>query len=174
MNTRSAEKNHPFFMKAALAQAEAALARGEFPVGCVIADGLRIVAKGSRQGSTGPHPNEIDHAEMMALRHLGELGEARDPAGLVLYTTLEPCLMCYGAVLLSGISEIVYAYEDVMGGSTRCHLGELPPLYADRQVVLTPGVQRRESLALFQRFFDNPDNAYWRGSPLADYTLHQT
>jgi tRNA(adenine34) deaminase len=174
MHANATEKDHPFFMTAAVAQAKDALGRGEFPVGCVIVDGPRIVARGSRHGSTGPHPNEIDHAEMMALRHLGELDEASDPAGLVLYTTLEPCLMCYGAILLSGISQIVYAYEDVMGGGTGCLLGELPPLYANRHVVLTPGVRRRESLALFQRFFKSPENAYWRGSPLADYTLRQT
>ncbi|MFH1981248.1 MAG: nucleoside deaminase [Pseudomonadota bacterium] len=173
MPHRFTQQEYHYFMDKALFEAESALRRGDFPVGCVITDGKDIVASGSREGSTGQRPNEIDHAEIMALRRLGALSEAVDPSGLALFCTLEPCLMCYGAILLSGISEIVYAYEDVMGGGTGCHLGALPPLYAQRQIIIAAGVRRKESLVLFQAFFGNPDNDYWRASYLADYTLGQ-
>lgn len=161
------------FMDKALVEAESALRRGDFPVGCVITDGKRIVASGSREGSSGRRPNELDHAEIMALRRLDQLGEALDPTGLTLFCTMEPCLMCYGAILLSGIPEIVFAYEDAMGGGTGCALDRLPPLYAQRRMIITAGVRRKESLALFKTFFDNPDNGYWQASHLAAYTLGQ-
>lgn len=165
---------YDMFMDRALDEAAAALARGDFPVGCVISDGERVVASGSRRGSTGLRPNELDHAEMMALRHLDGRGAALEPAQLTLFCTLEPCLMCFGAILLSGIREIVYAYEDAMGGGTGCDLGVLTPLYAGRRITVTPGIRRRQSLRLFQQFFNTPANGYWRDSYLAAYTLSQS
>ena len=58
------------FMREALREAQGALDRGEFPVGCVIVRGHRIVASGARRGTQSGRPNEIDHAEMVALTRL--------------------------------------------------------------------------------------------------------
>jgi tRNA(adenine34) deaminase len=82
-------------------------------------------------------------------------------------------MMCLGAMILSGISEIVYAYEDIMGGGTNCDLTKLTPLYKDCRISIVPNVLRQESLELFKAFFKNPKNSYWRGSLLAGYTLSQ-
>ena len=79
--------------------------------------------------------------------------------------------MCFGAILISGIRRIVFAYEDVMGGGTRCDLSRMPPLYGSRPVHLVPHVLRDKSLFLFKSFFSNPDNTYWKDSLLAAYTL---
>jgi tRNA(adenine34) deaminase len=68
---------------------------------------------------------------------------------------------------------VVWAYEDAMGGGTRCDRSTLPPLYRDRRITVVPRVLRGRSLALFQTFFRNPDNGYWAGSLLAEYTLAQ-
>ena len=73
--------------------------------------------------------------------------------------------------MLSGISEIVYAYEDVMGGGTRCDFTKLPSLYKNHRISIVPNILRKESLQLFKAFFENPENSYWRGSLLAKYTL---
>ncbi len=164
-----------FFMAKALKQAEIALSAGEFPVGCVIADHENVLASGFRQKSAGDRPNELDHAEIKALRRLMETNISRDRGELelALYVTMEPCLMCFGAILLAGIQKIVYAYEDVMGGGTRCRLADLPSLYADARVKIVPHVLRPESLALFKTFFTNPGNTYWKNSQLAIYTLSQ-
>ena len=86
---------------------------------------------------------------------------------------MEPCLMCFGALLIAGIGEIVYAYEDVMGGGTHCDLSQLPKLYSSNPASIVPGIMRAESLALFKTFFSSPDNAYWKNSQLAAYTLAQ-
>ncbi|MGD9017080.1 MAG: nucleoside deaminase [Desulfobacterales bacterium] len=162
-------------MNQALAQAESALDRGEFPVGCVIVHRERILVTGSRHGTSvqSDGMNETDHAEMIALRAL-DRGLTMPPREeMILYSTMEPCLMCFAAILLSRIGRIVYAFEDVMGGGTGVELGGLSPLYRDAHVSVTGGVLRGESLRLFKAFFSDPRNGYWRGSLLERYTLSQ-
>lgn len=164
---------HEPFMREALSLAKDALKRGDFPVGCLLVlDGERV-ASGARSGSANTHPNELDHAEMAALRNLDPALPMKDRGRLTAYCTMEPCLMCFGALLIHGVRRIVYAYEDIMGGATRCDLSTLPSLYRDRKIAIVDHVLRKESLALFQTFFRNPGNAYWRGSRLAEYTLDQ-
>ena len=81
--------------------------------------------------------------------------------------------MCFSALILHGIAEIVYSYEDVMGGGASCDRSCLRPLYRDSRIRIHPGVRRAESLALFKTFFSDPSHSYWRGSYLAEYTLKQ-
>ena len=158
-------------MRKALVEAQKALATGEFPVGCVLAHPQGVLATGSRQNSSASVVNEIDHAEIVALRRLARLKHKPNANDITLYCTMEPCLMCFGAILLAGIGKIVYAYEDVMGGGLKCELQTLAPLYRNHPIEITANVLRKESLALFKTFFENPNNGYWRGSLLAEYTL---
>ncbi|MDD3814845.1 MAG: nucleoside deaminase [Desulfocapsaceae bacterium] len=163
-------------MKLALAQAEEALKQGEFPVGCVLTHKGAVIASGQRAHSCSRgngQVNEMDHAEMLALRAFLDMKLAIVPEEVVVYATMEPCLMCFSTMILNGIRKIVYAYEDVMGGGTNLPLTVLNPLYATMEVKVVPSVLRQESLALFQQFFRNPDNPYWKGSLLANYTLKQ-
>ena len=162
-----------YFMRQALSEARRALEAGEFPVGCAVVYQGRVITSSARQGSRLKHPSEIDHAEMVALRQLATLGEDIAPEDLVVYSTMEPCLMCFAALTLSRIGRVVYAYEDVMGGGTDCDMASLPPLYRELKPVVLGGVLRAESLALFQTFFTDPANAYWQGSLLATYTTRQ-
>ena len=159
-------------MQKALEQAANALQNGEFPVGCVIVHEDRIVAVGSRENSAGL-PNEMDHAEIIALRSLLNSGFAKDPAELVVYSTMEPCLMCFSTLIVNGIRTIVYAYEDAMGGGTDVSLRDLKPFYKDLAISIIPHVMRKESLELFARFFQRKDNLYLHDSFLAHYTLEQ-
>ena len=164
---------YQFFMEQALDQARQALGEGEFPVGCVIVYNNNVIASGTRRGSRGENINEVDHAEMLALRRLARINEDIDHKELTLFCTLEPCLMCYGAILLSRIGELVYAYEDVMGGATREDTILTGPLYDSTGISIARGIMRYESLVLLKSFFSDPANAYWKGSVLAKYTLDQ-
>jgi tRNA(adenine34) deaminase len=165
--------DYEHFMKKALEQAEKALDAGEFPVGCVLVHQNRILATGARKGTIGNLPNEIDHAEMIALKRLAGMDINTSKKKIVLFTTMEPCLMCLGAIILGSISEVVYAYEDVMGGGTNCDLTKLPSLYTNNPISIVPHILRQQSLELFKTFFQNPVNSYWQGSLLAEYTLGQ-
>jgi len=160
---------HAHFMEQALDQARTALRAGEFPVGCVLVLDGEVVARGRRRNSSGGRANEIDHAEVVTLRRLLAERPGVDCGRLVVYSTMEPCLMCYATMLLSGIRSFVYGYEDVMGGATGLALETLTPLYADMRVSVVPGVLRGQCLSLFRSFFQTHD--YWAGSLLADYTL---
>lgn len=166
-------ENHQKFMHLALTEARQALTAGDFPVGCVLVRNGEVVARGRRINSRGSTANELDHAEMLALRELGYRQPLPVPGGVTAYCTMEPCLMCFAALLLNGIREIVFAYEDVMGGGTSFDLARITPLYRHMEVAVIPNVLREESLALFRQFFTDPTNAYWQGSHLAEYTLAQ-
>jgi tRNA(adenine34) deaminase len=157
-------------MQEALDLARSALERDEFPVGCVMVYKGKVVASGARRGTRKKIPSELDHAEIIALRELETLTEPIDRKRITVYSTMEPCLMCYGALLISGIEKIVYAYEDAMGGGTACDRTQLPDLYKFSGVEIVAGICRRESLALFKAYFSRPGMDYWKGSLLAEYT----
>jgi len=167
-------ETHEHYMQIALELARSALDRDEFPVGCIMVYAGRIIARGERTGTRRAVPSEIDHAEMIALRRMESLTEPIDRKQITVYATLEPCLMCFGALLISGIGTLVYAYEDAMGGGTACDRTRLPALYRDNDLRIIPHVGRAESLGLFQDFFSRPHIDYWRDSRLEAYTLAQS
>jgi len=166
--------DHEHFMRLALDEAGQALQSNEFPVGCVIAANDTILTRGHRLNSNAAdNVNEMDHAEIVALRQLLNDYPDTDHGSLTVYSTMEPCLMCYATLLLNGIRTIVYGYEDAMGGGTGLQLEQLAPLYRQMRVTIVPHILRQESLRLFKSFFTNPDNSYWQDSMLAEYTLAQ-
>ena len=165
--------DHKNFMQKALGEANKALAAGEFPVGCVMVLEDKIISKGRRINSKAPNDNELDHAEIVTLRELFAQHPEIDRSEIVVYSTMEPCLMCYVTLLLNGIRKIVYGYEDIMGGGTNLDLQTLKPLYREMSVEINPHILRRESLELFDAFFADQDNTYWKDSPLARYTVAQ-
>ena len=173
MSSNSSSSKDTAFMRCALELARTALAEGNFPVGCLIADGDTVIAQGRRTGTSEGVANEIDHAEINALRSLYRNAPDIDRSRLTIYCTMEPCLMCFSAILLSAIGRVVYAYEDVMGGGTGCDRSMLAPLYQDANVTVVGGLLRENSLALFQRFFADSKNSYWADSLLSRYTLGQ-
>ena len=163
--------NHERFMEKALEGARRALAMGEFPVGCVMVYEDEILVTGGRRRSAPEGQNELDHAEMLALRALIDLERNIDRSRVSVFSTLEPCLMCYAALIINGIRHIIYAYEDVLGGATGLDLTGLNPFYREMEVTVVPGVLRHESLMLFKRFFSDPDNRYLRDTLLARHTM---
>ena len=162
--------NYEYFMKKALKLAEKALSKGEFPVGCVMVYQNQVLVSGSRIHSKGGVINETDHAEIIALQQLAHKKDV-EKSKVSVFCNLEPCLMCYGALIISGIGEIVYGYEDVMGGGTCCDLSILTPLYRNTSISLIPNILRNESLELFKTYFSNPETNYLQDSLLETYTL---
>lgn len=160
------------YMRIALQQAENALSQGEFPVGCVIVRDDEVVAAGERINSA-ENINELDHAEIVALRSYLKEYDSSDMGSLIVYSTLEPCLMCQATMLVNGITNIVYGYEDVMGGGTNLSLDNLSPLYKDKKLTIRGGVLRNESLMLMQQFFGSGSSTYLKDSYLCEYTMKQ-
>jgi len=165
-------RDHKNFMNRALELSAKALEDGEFPVGCVIVWKGRIIAEGSRANSS-ENANEIDHAEILALRAILSSEDEVDLSEVIVYSTMEPCLMCFSTLLVNGVKSFVYGYEDAMGGGTGLQLEKLPPLYSEIELEVIPGVMRQECLEQFQTFFSNFKNTYLKGTYLAEYTLKQ-
>lgn len=113
------DMNHEYFMNLAMRQAELAFDCGEVPVGAVIVRDGRVIGRGyNKIESLG---DATAHAEIIALTAASEsVGDWRLD-GCTLYVTLEPCLMCLGAILQSRISEVVYGASDPRLGAIDTH-----------------------------------------------------
>ncbi|MEO0140473.1 MAG: nucleoside deaminase [candidate division WOR-3 bacterium] len=107
--------NQTVFMSLALEEARKALSEGEVPVGCVIVIHGEVIARAHNRTESLRDPTA--HAEMLALREAAErLGDWR-LEGASVYVTLEPCVMCAGALVLARVKEVVYAAEDERFGA---------------------------------------------------------
>ena len=97
--------DHEQYMRIALEEAERGAAEGNVAVGSVLVDGHNVVARGRNLVISTSDPTA--HAETVALRHAGEHLGHTDFSKLTLYTTFEPCPMCCGAILASGVRVLV-------------------------------------------------------------------
>lgn len=139
-------------MEAALAEARAALATGDVPIGAVVvdADGAVIGAgRNVREADADP----TGHAEVVALREAAKVRGEWRLEGCTLVVTLEPCTMCAGAAVLSRVDRVVFgAYDDKAGA-----VGSLWDVVRDRRLNHRPeviaGVLADESAALLADFF---------------------
>jgi tRNA(adenine34) deaminase len=117
------------FMHRAMELALLAEREGNLPVGVVITLHGEVVAEG-RSAIWVPEFDATRHAEMEALRAVqDDLWESSDE--MTLYTTLEPCLMCFGSILLHGIGRVVFGSADSYGGAGSV-LAHLPPYFQER------------------------------------------
>lgn len=132
----------------AIALALRAESQGNLPVGAVIARGEQVVAEAGNQLLV-PHFDPGGHAETTALRAVPTHAWAH-AAELTCYTTLEPCLMCTGSLLLHGIRRVVFGALDPDGGG-RFVLPHLPPYYAPRTMTWIGPADATRCDPLYQR-----------------------
>jgi tRNA(adenine34) deaminase len=143
--------DHEAFMRAALEQARLALAAGEVPIGAVIVIEDRIVARGYNQPIGAVDPTA--HAEIVALRSAAVAMKNYRLTAARLYVTVEPCLMCVGALVHARVAEVIYGAAEPKTGAlasiARAH--ETPGL--NHQFAVTAGVLDTECRGLVQEFF---------------------
>ncbi|WP_307148127.1 deaminase [Rhizobium tibeticum] len=133
--------------------------QGVFPVGAVLAAGTRIVGRAHKTMAS----NHLSHAEMNLYHKVfvGDYNYAR-AENLTLYTTLEPCVMCFGTTLHLPVTRVVFAMTDDYGGCGATRLEPAPPRHLSRQVAVEGGVRRLDACRLFKEFLDNTTEAFWR------------
>ena len=138
-------------MRAALEQARLALAAGEVPIGAVLVLGDRIVAAGYNQPISAVDPTA--HAEIVALRAAARAVDNNRLTDAVMYVTVEPCLMCVGALVHARVREVVYGATEPKSGAlvsaARAH--ETPGL--NHRLAVTGGVLEDECRDMIQSFF---------------------
>ena len=139
-------------MRAALAEARAGLAAGEVPVGAVVV--LDDVIIGQAHNAPIAHHDPTAHAEVLALREAArKVGNYRLP-GAILYATLEPCVMCCGALIHARISRVVYGAVDPRAGAVVSGYRLLDDARANHRVEALGGILEAECGALLKEFFE--------------------
>ena len=138
-------------MREALEQARAAASHGDVPVGAVVVREGRVIARAHNERELRGDPTA--HAEVLALRAAADAVGGWRLDGCTLYVTLEPCVMCAGAMQQSRIDRVVFGAADPKGGAT----GTLYNVAADprlnHEVDVTHGVLAEESSRLLSEFF---------------------
>jgi len=138
--------SHEYFMNEALKQAQYALEDGEIPVGAVIVSKNKIIGKGYNQTE---RLNDVTaHAEMLAITSAANYLGAKYLIDCKLYVTLEPCMMCGGALFWSQIGEIHYAAADPKRGCMKAD----PAIFHPKTKIFS-GTLATESETLLHHFF---------------------
>lgn len=136
------------FMKEALKEAEKAFELDEIPVGAVIVCNNRIIA---RSHNLTEQLNDVTaHAEMQAITAAANYLGGKYLTDCILYVTLEPCVMCAGAIFWSQISRLVYGASDEKRGFTKAGISILHP-----STTIQHGILEEESMILLKTFFKN-------------------
>lgn len=139
------------FMKIALAEAENAYRHGEVPVGAVLVREGIVLSQGHNSPIAKNDPSA--HAEMLVLREAGQkLGNYR-LAGAELYVTIEPCIMCAGAIVHSRISRVIFGARDPKCGAVVSLYNILDDKRLNHQVKVTEGIMAEECGEIISRFF---------------------
>ncbi len=139
------------YMKAALKQAEKAIAIGEVPIGAVIVFEGKIIARGYNRRNTDK--TTLAHAEIACIRKAcKKIGDWR-LEGCTLYCTLEPCQMCAGAIIQSRIDRVVIGTTSPKSGCGGTLLNILQNPDFNHQAEVLYGVMREECTEILQRFF---------------------
>lgn len=144
---------HEQFMGAAIEEAKKAEVLGEVPIGAVVVKGGKIISRGHNLRETSQNPTT--HAEMLAIQAAAEhLGSFRLEE-CTLYVTLEPCVMCSGAIVMSRVETVVYGAKDPKGGTVDSLMHLLnEPSFNHRAEVIS-GVLEEECGMLLKEFFRN-------------------
>lgn len=140
-----------FWMQQALAEAEKAYSIGEVPVGAVIVADNKCIGKGHNKSIIDNDPSA--HAEVVAIRDASRNIENYRITNSTIYVTLEPCLMCIGAIIHARITKVVFSASDPKTGVLRSQINccELP--FINHVPLVEHGVLEEESSSLLKKFF---------------------
>jgi tRNA(adenine34) deaminase len=145
------------FMDLALEQARKAEKAGEVPVGAVIVDAIgNVVARGFNRPISTHDPTA--HAEIIAMRAAARTIANYRLTGLTLYCTMEPCVMCAGAIVHARIQRLVYGAADARAGATGSIYNVVADSRLNHQVAVVAGVREIECRQIVQTFFERKRN----------------
>jgi tRNA(adenine34) deaminase len=143
---------HDLFMREALELARQAAAEGEVPVGALVVVAGQVVGRGSNSPISRSDPTA--HAEILALRDAGRnLGNYRLEEA-TLYATLEPCVMCAGALVAARVKTLVFGTRDLRFGGVRSKFRVADSETLNHRVEVVEGVLASQCVEILQRFFE--------------------
>lgn len=139
------------FMARALELADQGGRLGEIPVGAVVTYEGQIIAEAFNEKESTHNP--LAHAEILAIERASQKLKRWRLSGCTLYVTLEPCLMCAGAIIQARIDRVVYATSDAKTGAVESIYQVLSDQRLNHQPALTRGVLEEECSSLLKNFF---------------------
>lgn len=139
------------FMKAAITQARKAYAIDEVPIGCVIVQNDKIIARGYNRRNIDK--NTLAHAELSAIRKASKKTGDWRLEDCTMYVTLEPCQMCAGAIVQSRMKRVVIGSMNTKAGCAGSVLNLLQMQQFNHQVEITRGVREEECSQMLSQFF---------------------
>lgn len=140
-----------FFMQEAMEEAIKAAQEGEVPIGAVIVFNNQIIAKAHNLRETNGDPTA--HAEILVLREASRLKGHWRLLGTTLYTTLEPCPMCAGAMVMARIDRLVFGAFDPKTGATGSLMNIVQDPRLNHRLKVTGGIKEAECRELLKEFF---------------------
>ena len=140
-----------YFIREAISEAEKAARMDEVPIGAVFVWENRVIARAHNLRETTGDPTA--HAEILALREASNLKKHWRLSGGTLYTTLEPCPMCAGAMIQARIDRLVFGAFDAKGGAAGSLMNLLQDQRFNHQVKITAGILEAECGTILKEFF---------------------
>lgn len=141
------------YMRRALALAEQAAQAGEVPVGALVIYENRVISEAYNEREI--LPSALAHAELTAIAQACKVLGRWRLSGCTLYVTLEPCVMCAGAIVQSRLDRVVYGAVDPKGGAAESLYQVLADARLNHRPAVTSGVLREECSQILTQFFQN-------------------
>ncbi|WP_445354954.1 tRNA adenosine(34) deaminase TadA [Microbulbifer sp. EKSA008] len=139
------------FMRRALELAQLAAERGEVPVGAVLVQDGKIIGEGSNRPIGNCDPSA--HAEIVALRQAADKQQNYRLPNTTLYVTIEPCTMCFGAMVHARVGRLVYGATEPRAGVVESQLELAQANFFNHKITVESGVMTEEASNLVREFF---------------------
>ncbi|MGB9181352.1 MAG: tRNA adenosine(34) deaminase TadA [Pyrinomonadaceae bacterium] len=154
------------WMRLALAAAREAEERGEVPIGAVLVADEKLLAVAGNRTRTDCDPTA--HAEIIALREAAKAAGNYRLTDAVVYSTIEPCAMCAGALVQARVRRLVYGARDERAGAVDTHFRICASSSLNHQIIVTSGVLEEQCRIIMQDFFRARRNSKDEGGRMKD------
>jgi len=142
-----------FWMREALVEARKAEAEGEVPIGAVLLINEKIVGRGHNHSIRAHDPTA--HAEILALRHGAHSMRNYRLPGSILVVTIEPCVMCVGAMIHARVERVIFGAADSKGGAITSHFQLADAAVLNHSIQVTAGILEDECGTMLRSFFES-------------------
>lgn len=142
-----------YWMGIALREAKKAAARGEVPIGAIVVKDDMVLGRGFNFREARQDP--VAHAEIIAIRKAARKEASWRLTNATLFVTLEPCLMCMGAMILARIERVAFGCHDPKGGAAGSLYDVSDDCRLNHRIKVTSGIREAECSAILSNFFDS-------------------
>ena len=143
--------NYTKYMLEAIKEAELAKLEDEVPIGCVIVKDDQIIARAHNQREVTNNP--LGHAETLAIKKASEVLNDWQLVNCDLYVTIEPCIMCGGAIIQSRIRKVIYGAPDLKGGAFGSSINILDAQNINHRPEIVKGILEEECTKIIKDYF---------------------